>query len=198
MPQAWQTCLWTVLLIRVGWEASLHSHFQIFQEIIRFKSGLWLGRSRTFTKVTLLKAWLRAWGHCPAESWTEVTAVHWNRFACRCNIPTAWCYLFRYLSANSRLAAVCLLPRSGFCLPRRPDWWIAAEMAVLLEGSLSIKKPLSVESNRQVLGHLSDWGRSKKNKKKIIFFTGYKEKNGTCKRKKYKIWVPDSYLQISR
>lgn len=131
MPQAWQTCLWTVLLIRVGWEASLHSHFHIFQEIIRFKSGLWLGRSRTFTKVTLLKAWLRAWGHCLAESWT-VTPVwgHWSALeqvfiqdvslrSCRCDIPTAWCYLFRYLSANSRLAAMCLLPRSGFCLPRK-------------------------------------------------------------------------------
>jgi len=38
---------------------------------------------------------------------------------------------------------MCLLLRSGFCLatlPYRPDWWSAAEMVVLLEGS-----PLSTE-----------------------------------------------------
>ena len=38
---------------------------------------------------------------------------------------------------------MCLLLRSGFrlaTLPYRPDWWIAAEMVVLLEGS-----PLSTE-----------------------------------------------------
>lgn len=41
MPQAWHTYLWTVPLIplffssyQVWWEASLHSHFQIFQEIL--------------------------------------------------------------------------------------------------------------------------------------------------------------------
>ena len=33
-------------LHQVGWGASVHSHFQIS---LRFKSGLWLGHSRTFT-----------------------------------------------------------------------------------------------------------------------------------------------------
>jgi len=44
---------------------------------------------------------------------------------------------------SSRRAVMCLLLRSGFrlaTLPYRPDWWIAAEMVVLLEGS-----PLSTE-----------------------------------------------------
>ncbi|KAI3354752.1 hypothetical protein L3Q82_004519 [Scortum barcoo] len=42
---------------------------------------------------------------------------------------------------------MCLLLRSGFrlaTLPYRPDWWIAAEMVVLLEGS-----PLSTEVTGQ-------------------------------------------------
>ena len=45
---------------------------------------------------------------------------------------------FRCLLANSRRAVMSLLLRSGFCLatlPYRPDWWSAAEMVVLLEGS---------------------------------------------------------------
>ncbi|KAI3360907.1 hypothetical protein L3Q82_013118 [Scortum barcoo] len=44
---------------------------------------------------------------------------------------------------------MCLLLRSGFrlaTLPYRPDWWIAAEMVVLLEGS-----PLSTEKLQQLL-----------------------------------------------
>ena len=51
---------------------------------------------------------------------------------------------------------MCLLLRSGFrlaTLPYRPDWWIAAEMVVLLEGS-----PLSTEerwsSDRVTIGFL--------------------------------------------
>ena len=50
---------------------------------------------------------------------------------------------FRCILANSRRAAMCLLLRSGFrlaTLPYRPDWWIAAEMVVLPEGS-----PLSTD-----------------------------------------------------
>ena len=45
--------------------------------------------------------------------------------------------------ANSKRAVMCLLLRSGFrlaTLPQRPDWWSAAEMVVLLEGS-----PISTE-----------------------------------------------------
>ena len=51
--------------------------------------------------------------------------------------------VFRCLLANSKRAVMCLLLRSGFrlaTLPYRPDWWSAAEMVVLLEGS-----PLSTE-----------------------------------------------------
>ena len=53
----------------------------------------------------------------------------------------SWSESFRCILANS--TAMCLLLRSGFrlaTLPYRPDWWIAAEMVVLLEGS-----PLSTE-----------------------------------------------------
>jgi hypothetical protein len=45
--------------------------------------------------------------------------------------------------ANSKPAVMYLLLRSGFrlaTLPYRPDWWSAAEMVVLLEGS-----PISTE-----------------------------------------------------
>ena len=63
---------------------------------------------------------------------------------------------FRCILANSRWAAMCLLQRSGFpmaTLQYRPDWWIAAEMVVLLEGS-----PLSTEdrwsSDRVTIGFL--------------------------------------------
>ena len=72
---------------------------------------------------------------------------------------------FRCLLANSKQAVMCLLLRSGFCLatlPKRPDWWSAAEMDVLLEGS-----PISTEelwrlsqSDHRVLGHLPDQGPS--------------------------------------
>ena len=44
---------------------------------------------------------------------------------------------------NSKRAVMCLLLRRGFCLVTllyRPDWWSAAEMVVLLEGS-----PISTE-----------------------------------------------------
>ena len=57
---------------------------------------------------------------------------------------------FRCNLANSRQAAMCPLLRSGFhlaTLPYRPDWWIAAEMVVLLEGS-----PVSTEERWS-----SDW-----------------------------------------
>ncbi|XP_051951468.1 dihydroxyacetone phosphate acyltransferase isoform X2 [Xyrauchen texanus] len=37
-------------LHQVGWGASVHSHFQISPEM--FKSGLWLGHSRTFTELS--------------------------------------------------------------------------------------------------------------------------------------------------
>ena len=63
---------------------------------------------------------------------------------------------FRCILTNSRQAAMSLLLRSGFrlaTLPYRPDWWIAAEMVVLLEGS-----PLSTEehwsSERVTIGFL--------------------------------------------
>ena len=51
--------------------------------------------------------------------------------------------VFRCLLENSKWAVMCLLLRSGFrlaTLPLRPDWWSAAEMVVLLEGS-----PISTE-----------------------------------------------------
>ena len=63
---------------------------------------------------------------------------------------------FRCILANSRRAAMCLLLRSGFrvaTLSYRPDWWIAAEMVVLLEGSpLSTKECWS--SDRVTIGFL--------------------------------------------
>ena len=45
---------------------------------------------------------------------------------------------YTYLLANSKWAVTCFLLRNGFrlaTLPRRPDWWSAAEMVVLLECS---------------------------------------------------------------
>lgn len=65
---------------------------------------------------------------------------------------------FRCILAHSRRAAMCLWLRSGFCLATltyRPDWCIAAEMAVLLEGSpLSTEVFWSSDRGDQVLGHL--------------------------------------------
>ena len=53
---------------------------------------------------------------------------------------------------------MCLLLRSGFrlaTLPYRPDWKIAAEMVVLLEGSpLSTEERWSSDRVTRVLGHL--------------------------------------------
>ena len=46
----------------------------------------------------------------------------------------------RCLLANSKWAVMCLLLRRGFRLVTWPDWWRAAEMVVLLEGS-----PISTE-----------------------------------------------------
>ena len=51
--------------------------------------------------------------------------------------------VFRCLLTNSKRAVMCLLLRSVFrlaTLSLRPDWWSAAEMVVLLEGS-----PISTE-----------------------------------------------------
>ena len=59
---------------------------------------------------------------------------------------------------------MCLLLRSGFSLatlPYRSDWWIAAEMVVLLEGSpLSTEERWSSDSDHRVLGHSPDKGPS--------------------------------------
>lgn len=70
--------------------------------------------------------------------------------------PIMWILLL-----NSSLCAMCLLLRSGrpVTLPYRPEWWIAAEMVVLLEVS-----PLSTEElwwrGHHVVGHLPDQGPS--------------------------------------
>jgi hypothetical protein len=69
------------------------------------------------------------------------------------NLVTHGLRVFRCLLANSKRAVMCLLLRSGFCLatlPKRPDRWSAAEMVVLLDGSLISTKELwsSVSDHR--------------------------------------------------
>jgi hypothetical protein len=47
--------------------------------------------------------------------------------------------------ANSKQAVICILLKSGFhlaTLPQRPDWWSAAEMVILLDGSPISKEEL--------------------------------------------------------
>ena len=72
--------------------------------------------------------------------------------------------VFRCLLLNSKWAVICLLLRSGFrlaTLPKRPDWYSAAEMVVLLEGSpISTEELQSSVSAHRVLGHLLDQGPS--------------------------------------
>lgn len=95
---------------------------------------------------------------------SEVTGVHWNRFSSRMSlyVPAAATSPQHDATSSGTFRQTpgwlpCVFYRGVASVCRaRPDWGIAAGMVVLLEGSLSIKKPLSVESNRQVLGHLSD------------------------------------------
>lgn len=66
----------------------------------------------------------------------------------QCLAHQTWQFLTNY-----RLATMCFLLWSGFCLPPWPWLWIAAEMVLLLEGS-----PLSTEefwsSDRVAIGFL--------------------------------------------
>ena len=92
----------------------------------------------------------------PPNMMPGIQAKEFNLCLTRPDNCFSWSESFRCILANSRRAAMCLLLRSGFSLatlPYWPDWWIAAEMVILLEGS-----PLFTEerwsSDRVTIGFL--------------------------------------------
>jgi hypothetical protein len=84
MLQAWHTCIWGVSPVLhctssqalAGWMGSVTA--QIFSVslqrcLIGFKSGLWLGHSRTLRDLSRSNScvvWLSAYGRCPVGRWT--------------------------------------------------------------------------------------------------------------------------------
>jgi hypothetical protein len=107
----------------------------------KYPQSMMLPQLPCFT-VGIVPGFLQTW-HQRVQSW-----FHQTREYCLCFL------------ANSKRTVKCILPSSGFhlaTLPWRPDWWSAAEMVFLLEGSpISTDKLWSSVSDHRVCGHLPD------------------------------------------
>lgn len=158
MPPAWCTYWWAL------WPVPRCSHFQRCS--IRFQSGLWLGRSRTFRVV--LKPLLPSHCCCPAGRWT--IAPVWDQarsgagfhpvslcIILHSSFPLYWLKVSQFLPLKNipqhDAAATMLHWRDGIDLVTRPDWWM-----VLLEGSPLSRGTLELwQSDHLVLGQLPRW-----------------------------------------